>query len=212
MLPYLAFAGPVTVLMALLERARPFCAHRVLAAAVQYRVDRGHGRAAGIALQCRACGADPCRHGRRRRPAATHRSGIAAWRQDRNAAASLVRCGNPRLSRQGDPRHDREQHAAIIDGRRRDRRLVIALGGVVALFRQPPGRAAARHCRRRHGHGADSGNDARAARRRSGRGRACAIARPRTRGRAGVAGDAGADRAERACGADAVRAWRLHLC
>ena len=50
----------------------------------------------------------------------------------------------------------------------------LAVGGVVALFRQPPDRAAARHGRRRHGHGADSGTDARAAWRRQRRDRACA--------------------------------------
>ena len=41
---------------------------------------------------------------------------------------------------------------------------VVAVGGVVALFRQPAGRTAARHRRRRHGHGADPGIDARGAR------------------------------------------------
>ena len=40
--------------------------------------------------------------------------------------------------------------------------------------------------------------------------RACGIARPRTRGRAGAAGDAWPDRAERADRAAAVRARRLH--
>ena len=49
MLPYLAFAGPVTVLMARDERARPLCADRVLAAAVQHRADRRDDRAAGLA-------------------------------------------------------------------------------------------------------------------------------------------------------------------
>ena len=193
------------------ERAGPFCTHRVFAAAVQYRLDRGHDRTAGIARQRRARRADSCGHGRRCRPAATRRFGLAARRQHRNAAADFVRRGNPRLSRQGRSRHDREQHAAAIDGGRRDRRVVIAVGGVVALFRQPPGRTAARHRRRRHGHGADSGIDARLARRRSSRGRACGIARPRTRGRAGAAGDAGADRAQRTRGADAVRTRRVHV-
>src|SRR5207237_736711 len=49
--------------------------------------------------------------------------------------------------------------------RRGDHRLVIALGGVVAVFRQPPDRTAARHCRRRHGYRAGARTDACAARR-----------------------------------------------
>ena len=47
MLPYLAFAGPVTVMMALMNAQGPLCADGVLAAAVQRRADRGDGRAAG---------------------------------------------------------------------------------------------------------------------------------------------------------------------
>ena len=46
MLPYLAFAGPVTVMMALLNAQAPLRADGVLAAAVQHRADRGDGRAA----------------------------------------------------------------------------------------------------------------------------------------------------------------------
>ena len=45
-----------------------------------------------------------------------------------------------------------------------DHRVRVAVGGVVAVFRQPAGRTAARHRRRRHGHGADPGTDARGAR------------------------------------------------
>ena len=56
-------------------------------------------------------------------------------------------------------------------------RVVVAIGGVVAVFRQPPDRTAARHCRRRHGHRAGAGTDARAARRGSDRRRARGIAR-----------------------------------
>ena len=41
MLPYLAFAGPVTVMMALLNAQGRFRADGVLAAAVQHRADRG---------------------------------------------------------------------------------------------------------------------------------------------------------------------------
>ncbi len=50
---------------------------------------------------------------------------------------------------------------------RRHHRLVVAIGGVVALFRQSPDRAAARHRRRRDGDRAGAGTDARAARRGS---------------------------------------------
>ena len=44
-----------------------------------------------------------------------------------------------------------------------DHRVRVAVGGVVAVFRQPAGRTAARHRRRRHGHGADPRTDARGA-------------------------------------------------
>jgi putative peptidoglycan lipid II flippase len=63
--------------------------------------------------------------------------------------------------------------AAIADHGRRRHRVVIAVGGVVAVFRQPPDRTAARHCRRRHGHRAGAGTDARRARRRQGSACAC---------------------------------------
>ena len=58
------------------------------------------------------------------------------------------------------------ERAAVADGRWRDHRVLLAVGSVVALFRQSPDRAAARHRRRRHGHGADPGTDARGAQRR----------------------------------------------
>jgi putative peptidoglycan lipid II flippase len=84
------------------------------------------------------------------------------------------------------------------------------VGGVVALFRGPAGRTAARHRRRRHGHRADPGIIARGTGRGSRRRCTRGIARPRTRGRAGAAGNARPDRAERADRAAAVRARRLH--
>ncbi len=98
----------------------------------------------------------------------------------------------------------------MADGCGRGDRLHVAVGGVLALFRQPPARAAARHRRRRDGHGADPGDDPRRARRRTRRDRACGIARARARGRPGAAGDARPDGAERTDRADAVRAWRVH--
>ena len=164
MLPYLAFAGPVTVLMGAAERAGALCTHRVLAAAVQHRADCGHRGAAAVARRTRRFAAWML--------AAT--VGIAGLLQllmllsqrsarSRDAAARELRHGDARLLRQGHPRHDRKLRPATADGRRRDHRLRVALRGVVALFRQPPDRAAARHCRRRHGHGAGAGADARGA-------------------------------------------------
>ena len=71
------------------QRARPFRHHGVLAAAVQYRADRGHGRAAGIKAGRRAGRADPLCHGRHRRAVAALDAGAAPWRHDRNAACGF---------------------------------------------------------------------------------------------------------------------------
>ena len=54
MLPYLAFAGPVDRDDGAVERAGTFRADGVLAAAVQHRADRGHGRAAARRGRTRA--------------------------------------------------------------------------------------------------------------------------------------------------------------
>ena len=170
MLPYLAFAGPVTVMMALLNAQGPLCADGVLAAAVQHRADRGHGRAAGR-------GGTDAAHAAQIVAATVGVAGLLqlsmlVLRRGESIAtplADFVRQGNPRLSRQGRTRHDGVERAAAADGRRRDHRVVVAVGGVVALFRQPAGRTAARHRRRRHGHGADPGIVARGARRGSRR-------------------------------------------
>ncbi len=210
MLPYLAFAGPVTVMMALLNAQGRFALTAfspllfnialIAVMAVLLAVSAGC-RAAPRRSSPRpsalpACCSSPC--------------WCCAVARHRDAVAGFVRQGNPRLSRQGRARHDGIERAAVADGGRRDHRLVVAVGGVVALFRQPAGRTAARHCRRRHGHGADPGTDARGAGDGPRRRRACGIARPRTRGRAGAAGDARPDRAQRADRAAAVRARRLH--
>ena len=165
MLPYLAFAGPVTVMMALLNAQHRFALTAfspllfnialiaVMIALLGWRLD-----AADAALVVAAT------------------VGIAGLLQllilvlrrgerHRDAAARLVRSADARLSRQGDPGHDRKRRAATAYCRRRNHRIVIALGGVVALFRQPPDRTAARHCRRRHGHRAGARIDPRGARR-----------------------------------------------
>ncbi len=52
MLPYLAFAGPVTVMMALMNAQGTIRADGVLAAAVQHRADRRDDRAARLAAGC----------------------------------------------------------------------------------------------------------------------------------------------------------------
>ena len=165
MLPYLAFAGPATVMLALSSAQGRFALTAfspllfnialiaVMSALLVWRQDAGY---AALVIG---------RHRRHRRTAAIVISGAAPRRWRRNAAARLVRCRHARLFRQGDPRHGRKLGTAIAGRRRRDHRIRLAVGGVVALFRQPPDRAAARHRRRRHGHRAGAGNDARASRR-----------------------------------------------
>ena len=177
MLPYLAFAGPVTVMMALLNAQGRFA----LTAFSPLLFNIALIAVMAVLLLSRQDAADAAQI-----IAAT--VGVAGLlqlsmlvlRRGGDVATPLrylVRQGDARLSRQGGPRHDRQQRAAIAHGRRRDHRVVIAVGGVLALFRQPPDRTAARHRRRRHGHGADPGTDARGARRRPRR-------RSRTRNRA----------------------------
>ena len=109
MLPYLAFAGPVTVMMALLNAQGRFALTAfspllfnialiaVMAVLLMLRQDAVHAAqiiaaTVGIAglLQLSDAGAAP-------------------RRRHRNAVADFVRQGNPRLSRQGRPRHDRER-------------------------------------------------------------------------------------------------------
>ena len=121
MLPYLAFAGPVTVMMALLNAQGRFALTAfspllfnialiaVMTALLVWRQD-----AAIAALVVAAT------------------VGIAGLLQllilVLRAAASIatplrivVRPADARLSRQGDPRHDRQRRAAIAVRRRRDR-------------------------------------------------------------------------------------------
>jgi len=150
MLPYLAFAGPVAVMMGLLNAESRFALTAF--APVLFNL-------ALIVVML----------------------ALLVWRQDASTAALvtaatvgiagllqlliLVLPGGslatpPQISFDagmrgffppGDPRHDRQLRAAIARGGRRHHRVVIAIGGVVAVFRQPPGRIAARYCRRRHG-------------------------------------------------------------
>ena len=161
MLPYLAFAGPVTVMMALLNAQGRFALTAF--SPLLFNI-------ALIAVMAVLLAVRPDAVQAAQIVAAT--VGIAGLlqlsvlvlrrgEQHRNALADFVRQGNPRLSRQGRTRHDGVERAAATDGRRRDHRVVVAVGGVVALFREPAGRTTARHRRRRHGHGADPGIDAR---------------------------------------------------
>ena len=160
MLPYLAFAGPVTVMMALLNAQGRFAltafspllfnvaliaAMAALLAWRQDAVDAALIMAATIGI------------------AGLLQLSMLVLRGGGSTATPLrdfVRRRNARLSRQGDPRHDRQQRAAMADGGGGRHRLVLAVGGIVAVFRQSPARTSARHCGRRHGLGADSGNDA----------------------------------------------------
>ena len=77
MLPYLAFAGPVTVLMAVHERARPLRADGLLAAVVQHRAGRRDGCAFAVAAGRKLRGDDHRHRHRHRRAAAARDAGIA---------------------------------------------------------------------------------------------------------------------------------------
>ena len=163
MLPYLAFAGPVTVMMALMNAQGRFALTAFSPLLFNIALIAVDDRACPVAAGCDLCRARDRRHRRHRRAVAAFDPGAAPWRRRRDPAARFVRRRDARLFRQGDPRHDRQRLAAIACRRRRGHRLVAAVGGVVAVFRQSPDRTAARHCRRRHGHGAGAGTDARAA-------------------------------------------------
>ncbi len=198
MLPYLAFAGPVTVMMALLNAQGRFALtafspllFNIALIAVMIGLMLWRQDAAFAALAIAATVGI----------AGLLQLLILVLRRGGDVATPLrvsFACRDARLFRSRHSRHDRQRLAAIARRRRRRDRFVAAVGGVVALFRQPPGRTAARHCRRRHGHRAGAGIDARAARRRSRRRCAGGIARARTRGRPRAAGDARIDRARRA--------------
>src|SRR6185437_7510267 len=88
--------------------------------------------------------------------------------------------------------------------------LVVAVGGVVAVFRQSPDRTAARHRRRGHEHRAGSRADPHAARRRSDLDDRSRLARARARSWACLAGGAGIDRAPRTDRARTVPARCVH--
>ncbi len=177
MLPYLAFAGPVTVLMALLNAQGRFAL-----AAFSPLLFNVALIAATIALLIMAAGRSFCRHGAGRnrrhcRTIAIVDPAAAPERRRRGMDTRQLRQRDAKLLRQSHSRHDREQRPAAADGCRRRHRLVFAVGDIVALFRGPADRIAAWPGRRRHGHGADSGIVARRAWRRRRRDRACAIAR-----------------------------------
>ena len=166
MLPYLAFAGPVTVMMALLNAQGRFALTAfspllfnialisvmvVLMALPQDAVRAAQIIAATVGI------------------AGLLQLSILVLRHGGGIATPLRISFDEEMRgfvAQGDPGHDRQQRPAIACCCRRDHRVIVAIGGVVALFRQPPGRIAARHRRRRHGHGADSPDDASGTRRR----------------------------------------------
>ena len=99
MLPYLAFAGPVTVMMALLNAQGRFALTAFSPLLFNIALIVGHGRAAGVAAGCGRCRADHGGDRRHRRPAAIVDAGAAPWRRHRNAAADFVRRGDARLLR-----------------------------------------------------------------------------------------------------------------
>ncbi len=143
MLPYLAFAGPVTVLMGLLNAQgrfaltafSPLLFNIALIAAIAmllvWHADAGFAAwmlaaTVGVAglLQLLM---------------------LLSQRSARLATPLRISfdTGDARLFRQGHPRHDRKLGPAMADGGGRDHRLGNALRRVLALFRQPPDRAAA---------------------------------------------------------------------
>ena len=160
MLPYLAFAGPVAVMMALLNAQGRFALTAfspllfnialiaVMIVLLGWRQDAAF---AGLVLAATVG------------IAGLLQISILILRRGGSIATPLrisFDAEHARLFRQGDPGHGRKLGAAIACRRRRRDRVGIAIGGVVALFRQPPDRTAARHCRRRHGHRAGAGIDA----------------------------------------------------
>src|SRR6266702_3177157 len=128
MLPYLAFAG-----------------------VVQHRPDRRDCGAAALARRRRPRRVDAGSHGRRRGPAATRDAAVPTECAPRDTVARKLRQGDARLLCESGSRHDRQLGSAMADGRRRHHRLGDAVRRLLALFRQPPDRTAARHCRCRHG-------------------------------------------------------------
>ena len=165
MLPYLAFAGPATVLLALasaqgnffLTAFSPLLFNIALITVM-------------IALFIAPARNGPCRDGacgNRRRRGPLQLPVLVLRRGERVATPLRVTFdAEMRGFLRAPPRHGRELRAAIADRRWRHHRVLLTVGGIMALFRQPPDRAAARHRRRRHGNGADPGIDARAAGRR----------------------------------------------
>src|SRR5260370_1110788 len=83
------------------------------------------------------------RGGRRVRGAGAIAEAARERPKTRRAAKSVVRRADARLLCQGDGRHGGEFRTAIADHGRRRHRVVVAGGGVVAVFRQPADRTAA---------------------------------------------------------------------
>ena len=124
MLPYLAFAGPVTVMMALLNAQRRFALTAfspllfnialIAVMAVLMMFPQSPVRAAQIVAATVGV-------------AGLLQLSILVLRRGESIATPLahfVRQGNPRLSRQGGAGHDGVECAAVADGRRRDHRVV----------------------------------------------------------------------------------------
>ena len=162
MLPYLAFAGPVAVMMGLLNAQHRFALaafspilFNLALIAVMITLLTWRQDAADAALVMAAT------------------VGFAGLLQ---LLMLTLRAGGEKLAAplkvsfdapmrgffvKGDGRHGGEFRTAIADHGRRRHRIVVAGGGVMAVFRQPADRIAARHRRHRHGHRAGAGTDAR---------------------------------------------------
>ena len=171
MLPYLVLAGPVAVLMGVLNANHRF--HTAALAAVIFNV------VILIALRRNSSSHGPA--------TATCRLRLVAFSIACAGLCQLALVGLRGLDRPGESdatrisasrrsqalcraRHsgtDRQRHSATHHDRRGDGRVGLARRRVMAVLRQPPGRIAARHCRHCDRHGDDAGADARDARRRS---------------------------------------------
>ena len=164
MLPYLAFAGPVTVMMALLNAQARFALTAfspllfnialigVMAALLGWRQDAHDAALMRIAATVGIAGLLQLL--------------ILGWRRGGGTATPLRIAFDARMRGflgKAIPGMIAQLRAATACRRRGDHCVGIAIGGVVAVFRQPPDRVAARHCRRRHGRRAGARTDARAA-------------------------------------------------
>ena len=170
MLPYLALAGPVAVMMGVLNANGRFAT-----AALRPRLSTPPcwPSLAWCSRCTRAtanCPAASSRSAWRRRRLAAGAGRLAVWRGPRGSHRSRCRsAGHAAVSGAGHPGSGGERHSADHRDRRRHGGFGLAQRGVMDLLRQPADRIAARHCRHRGRHRAGAGVCARHSRRRQAR-------------------------------------------